>query len=70
MISIRGELIPQKPVFKRKLKNRRCVVPADGLYFWKKTGKKSAIPYRFVFPDTTIFSMAGLWEEFEDEAGK
>ena len=70
LISAQAELIPQKPVFRKKLRNKRCLIPADSLYFWKKTGKKSAIPYRFVFPDTAIFSIAGLWEEFEDESGK
>ena len=70
LISVRSELIPQKPVFQKKLKNKRCLVPADGLYLWKKIGKKSAIPYRYILQNNDIFSMAGIWEDFEDEGGK
>ena len=47
----------------------QCIVPADGFYAWKKAKKKTMIPYRFVTTDQEIFSMAGLWEEYEDTEG-
>jgi putative SOS response-associated peptidase YedK len=47
----------------------RCIIPADGFYAWKKTGKKTFIPYRFVCKNQDIFSFAGLWEEYEDTDG-
>ncbi len=33
---------------------------------WKKT----RIPYRFVIPNEEVFSIAGIWEEFDDEKDK
>lgn len=70
LINVRLEQLEQKPVFQKKLNRKRCLVLADGLYAWRRTGKKSAIPYRLVLPNNDLFSMAGLWEDFEDESGK
>jgi putative SOS response-associated peptidase YedK len=67
IINVRTEQIPDKPVLKKNLMKNRCLVPADGYYAWKKLGKKTVIPWRFSLKDKSIFSMAGLWEEYEDE---
>lgn len=67
LINIRAESIGEKPAFRKKLLRFRCIVPIDGFYCWKKIGKKSAVPYRFFLKDKGLMSMAGLWEEFEDE---
>lgn len=69
LINVRVEQIAEKPVLKKALKKYRCVIPCDGFYAWKKVGKKTSIPWR-LFPRTkTIVSIAGLWEEYDDEEG-
>jgi putative SOS response-associated peptidase YedK len=67
LINVRAEQIIEKPVLAKSLKKYRCVIPADGFYAWKKVGKKTMIPWRFVLPSKELFSMAGLWEEYEEE---
>ncbi|MBL7856802.1 MAG: SOS response-associated peptidase [Cyclobacteriaceae bacterium] len=69
IINVRTETIAEKPALKKAMLTSRCIVPADGFYGWKKVGKKTAIPYRFIATNQEIFSMAGLWEEFEDNDG-
>lgn len=69
-INIRAENFEDKPALKKALRKNRCIIPADGFYGWKKVGKKTAIPYRFVLNSRDPFSLAGLWEEFEDTDGK
>jgi len=69
IINIRAESITEKTSLKKTMMKTRCVIPADGFYGWKKVGKKTAIPYRFVTTDQELFSFAGLWEEFEDTDG-
>lgn len=67
IINLAVETLQEKPVLKKTLIQHRCVIPADGLYGWRKVGKKTSIPHRFTLNDQRIFSFAGLWEEFEDE---
>ena len=66
-INVHAELIPDKPVMLKSLMKNRCIIPADGFYAWKKVGKKIEIPWRFTSKSKEIFSIAGLWEEYEDE---
>jgi putative SOS response-associated peptidase YedK len=68
LVNLKVEHLVERPVLKKALMKYRCIIPADGFYAWKKLGKKTAIPHRLV-TDQPVFSMAGLWEEFEDEAG-
>lgn len=69
LVNQRAENFPEKPILKKALHTRRCIVPADGFYGWKKLGKKTSIPYRFVIKSLPVFSFAALWEEFEDTDG-
>ena len=69
IINVRAETILEKPALKKAMMKTRCLIPADGFYAWKKVGKKTAIPYRFLALDQELFSFAGLWEEFEDSEG-
>ena len=70
LINHRTENFEDKPTLKKVLRSHRCIVPADGFYGWKKLGKKTSVPYRFVFKSQQIFSFPALWEEFEDTEGQ
>ncbi len=69
IINVRAEQIAEKPVLKKNMASHRCIIPADGFYSWKKVGKKTLIPWRFSLKDKSIFSLAGMWEEYDDEEG-
>ncbi len=73
MINARSETLASKGAFKPAFKRRRCIVPADGFYEWKKVpGQKRKQPYFIHRPDDEPFAFAGLWEVWrgskEDEA--
>jgi putative SOS response-associated peptidase YedK len=63
MINARAESVATKPSFRAAFKRRRCLVPADGYYEWRKTGAGKQ-PYHIHLPDDTPFAMAGLWESW------
>lgn len=69
IINLHGEDFPEKPGLQKALLKQRCIVPADGFYGWKKIGKKTSIPYRFILKTQGLFSFPALWEEFEDTDG-
>ncbi len=70
LINARCETIAQKPTFKNCLIRRRCLIPADGFYEWKKEGKIKT-PMFIHAPDMQILGFAGLWDEWTDkESGK
>ena len=67
LINIRAEQIADKPIAKKNLMKQRCLIPADGFYAWKKVGKKTTIPWRFFSRSKEVFSIAGIWEEYDEE---
>ena len=68
-INARAETIAEKPSFKRAYASRRCLVPADGFYEWRKGPGNQKIPVRFVLKDRGPFAFAGLWECKRGESG-
>src|SRR5918998_5606157 len=68
MINARAETAPEKPSFRRAFRGRRCLIPADGFYEWKRTnGSKQ--PYYIHMKEGRPFAFAGLWESWKDEDG-
>lgn len=70
ILNRRAEDILSKPAHRKSLVKHRCLIPADGFYFWKQLGKKTLVPYRVVLASRSLFGMAGIWEEFENEMGE
>jgi putative SOS response-associated peptidase YedK len=68
MINARAETVAQKPSFKSAFRNRRCLVPVDGFYEWKRTGGYK-IPYFIHHRSKKPFSLAGLWETWKGPEG-
>lgn len=69
LINARGETIAEKPSFRSAFKQRRCLVPLDGFYEWKKTGTGKQ-PFHIRMQDRKTLTFAGLWESWKDPEGK
>ncbi len=65
MINARAETAATKPSFRSAFRRRRCLVPADGFFEWKKLSGRGKQPYYITRPDGTPFALAGLWERWE-----
>ena len=69
LINARSETVTEKPSFREAFKKRRCIIPADGFYEWKRTdGTKQ--PFFFRMRDESPFGFAGLWERWEGTGGE
>jgi putative SOS response-associated peptidase YedK len=69
MINARSETASTKPAFRDPFTSRRCLIPADGFYEWKRTGK-SKQPYCFEVDGGELFAFAGLWDRWKDPSGQ
>lgn len=70
MINARAETIADKNAYKRPFAKRRCIIPADGFYEWKKIpGQKAKQPYFINRRDDEPLAFAGLWEVWRGPDG-
>ena len=61
MINARAETLMEKGAFKNLVDRRRCLIPADGFYEWRKEGKRK-VPMWFHLNSKEPFAFAGLWD--------
>ena len=59
----RLETIHEKVTFKGLIAARRCVVPADGYYEWRKDDNDRKVPYYFTGTDLQTLYFAGLYQK-------
>jgi len=65
----KAEGIERKPAFREAFRRRRCLVPVNGFYEWKKAGKARQ-PYAVARADRTPLALAGLWEAWHSSPGE
>jgi putative SOS response-associated peptidase YedK len=67
-INARAETVAARPAFRESLERRRCLIPADGFYEWKRSGKAKQ-PFCFEVEDGKLFAFAGLWDRWRSPDG-
>ena len=68
MINARAETVAEKPSFRAPLRYKRCLIPADGFYEWKRAGKLKH-PFFVCLESGRPFAFAGLWDHWEGVNG-
>lgn len=68
MINARSETADTKPAFRDALRLRRCLIPADGFYEWRRT-RQAKQPFCFEVNDGELFAFAGIWDRWRDRRG-
>ncbi|MBX9791971.1 MAG: SOS response-associated peptidase [Pirellulales bacterium] len=85
LINARSDTAATKPAFRAAMRERRCLVVADGFYEWQAapaSGAKSAVkrgagkasgghkqPFLIERHDRRPFAFAGLWEKWQSPDG-
>jgi putative SOS response-associated peptidase YedK len=67
LINARRESVHTMRPFREAYSRRRCLVPADGFYEWRKEGKTRQ-PMLIRRKDQAPFAFAGLWERWTNPA--
>ncbi len=68
IVNARSETAVDKPAFRNAMRRRRCVVPADGWYEWRRHGRQST-PFLIRRRDRAAMAFAGLWETWSSPDG-
>jgi putative SOS response-associated peptidase YedK len=67
MINTRAETILEKASFRTAFSCRRCLIPATSFFEWKQDKVKTPFVIKLIGGE--IFSMAGIWEEWQNPEG-
>jgi putative SOS response-associated peptidase YedK len=62
-LNARSETVTTTPAFRDSILTKRCLIPADGFYEWRKMGSVKQ-PYCFEVGEGEVFALAGLWDEW------
>lgn len=67
MINARAETVATKPAFRAAFKERRCIIPADDFFEWRKE-PHGKTPFFISLAGGEPFAFAGLWDSWTDRA--
>jgi putative SOS response-associated peptidase YedK len=66
-INARAETLEEKPSFSESFRLRRCLIPADGFYEWKRTGREKRPFYIQPLDDGSVM-FAGIWDTWRNRS--
>ena len=63
----KSETVYEKPSFRDSIKNKKCLIIADGFYEWESTSSGKIC--HFIKPtNDAIFAFAGIWSEWVNQS--
>jgi putative SOS response-associated peptidase YedK len=67
MINARAETVAGSRAFGKSFAERRCLVPVDGWYEWRRLGGKAKQPYFMTRPESLV--LGGIWSTWTTPEG-
>ena len=64
-INARAETLEEKPSFSESFRFRRCLIPADGFFEWKRTGRERT-PFYIHSVEEGPVMFAGIWDKWRN----
>ena len=61
LINARAETVQEKPSFRSAFRSRRCLIPANGWFEWRRSGRNKH-PFFLALENGTPISFAALWD--------
>jgi putative SOS response-associated peptidase YedK len=60
LINARAEGLTSQPAFRESFAERRCLIPADGFFEWRRD-ENGTLPFWIAREDGELFAFAGIW---------
>lgn len=64
-INARAETLEERASFSESFRLRRCLIPADGFFEWKRSGREKR-PFYFYSRDEEPVMFAGIWDTWRN----
>lgn len=68
-INARSEGVFDKRTWRNAILHRRCLIPSDGFYEWRKREDGVKQPYRIYPKQQPFYCFAGVWSTWKDAEG-
>lgn len=68
MINTRDDTLKDGEYFQKNPDVKRCLIPANGFYEWKKEGTRK-VPFYIRIKDNPLFAFAGIYQTFLSPSG-
>lgn len=65
MINARSETVFEKPSFRQSIRQRRCLIPANGYYEWLHEGK-TRTPFYLHHKENQPLAFAAIWDTWKE----
>ena len=65
-INARAETVAEKPSYRDAFKRKRCLIPANGFYEWRRDGDRKT-PHHIHAPDNGLLAFAGVWDHWDKQ---
>ena len=69
LINARAETIATQPAFAESFRERRCLIPADGFYEWRRD-ENGKVPVWVHLPEDELFAFAGVWASYQPKGAE
>jgi putative SOS response-associated peptidase YedK len=69
-INAMAETVDTKSMFRKAFAQRRCLVPVEAFYEWKRLDEKNKQPYAIALAGGSFMALAGLWENWQSPDGE
>ncbi|RUS60234.1 SOS response-associated peptidase [Pseudorhodobacter sp. E13] len=66
IINARADTIAEKPAFRAAVRQRRCIIPADGFYEWSAGEGGARLPWLVTRSDGAPMAFAAIWQDWGD----
>ncbi|MEM8742307.1 MAG: SOS response-associated peptidase [Pseudomonadota bacterium] len=68
IINARSETVAEKPAFRKAIRERRCLIPANGFFEWKPGPEPGPKRVHWLAPEgEALFGFAGVWREWGED---
>ncbi len=69
MFNARSETVAERPTFRDSFKSRRCLVPANGFFEWRREDSRTKTPMWIHDAASPIVTFAGIWSVWSGPDG-